>query len=422
MRADSPRPRRKLHGLVSGPGTSPPGGWASMTEAQRRDLLGGGGPDDHDGEPAAEALEAGFTHHLPSPGATGFAAGGPLDVMLGGSELAWHAGTAWQRGLGALSDAELCGAVRAAQRLASWASGMKLAAVAELDARRARPDGREGEHVTQEAAALLRLTGRAAASLVELSRRLQRLPATAAMLAAGLIDRRRAAIIADHTAVLSDEHAVAVQDAVLPEAPEMTTAQLAAACRHAVAACDPAGGDPPPQGSRERRPGGNLGRGGGHRRAGRTRPAPGQRHRGGQDPGRRRPVAEGPRQARRPRPAARRRDDRPAHRPAPAGPAAPRHRRHHASTQRGRRRRVGEPDHARRGLARPLRRARGDPRDRPGGRRHLPRPGRRARRQPGHPLVPHHQSTATAGPSPTAAPATAPARPPAATPPPGSPP
>ena len=235
-----PPSEEEAHGLVSGPGTSPPGGWASMTEAQRRDLLGGGGPDDHDGGPAAEALEAGFTHHLPSPGATGFAAGGPLDVMLGGSELAWHAGTAWQRGLGALSDAELCGAVRAAQRLASWASGMKLAAVAELDARRARPDGREGEHVTQEAAALLRLTGRAAASLVELSRRLQRLPATAAMLAAGLIDRRRAAIIADHTAVLSDEHAVAVQDAVLPEAPEMTTAQLAAACRHAVAACDPA--------------------------------------------------------------------------------------------------------------------------------------------------------------------------------------
>ena len=59
------------------------------------------------------------------------------------------------------------------------------------------------------------------------------------MLAAGLIDSRRAAIIADHTALLSDEHAVAVQDAVLAAAPRMTTGQLAAACRHAVAACDP---------------------------------------------------------------------------------------------------------------------------------------------------------------------------------------
>jgi Domain of unknown function (DUF222) len=234
-----PPSEEELHGLVFDPGTSPPDGWESMTEARRQELLGSDGLDEYDGEPVAEALEAGFTHHLPSPGATGFAAGGPLDRMPGGHELAWHAGTARQRGLGALSDTELCGVMEAAQRLESWAGGLKLATVAELDARRAGPDGREGEHVTQEVAAVLKLTGRSASSLVELSRRLERLPATAAMLAAGLIDSRRAAIIADHTALLSNEHAVAVQDAVLAAAPRMTTGELAAACRHAVAACDP---------------------------------------------------------------------------------------------------------------------------------------------------------------------------------------
>ena len=196
--------------------------------------------DSSDAPGVMEALEAGFVHHLPGRGATGFAAGGPLGRMPGGHELAWHAGTARQRGLDALSDAELCGVMEAAQRLESWGSGLKLATVTELDARRARPGGRGGEHVSEEAAAVLRLTGRSAASLVGLSRLLGRLPATTAMLAAGPIDYRRAEIMASHTAVLSVQHALAVQDAVLPRAPAMTTGELAAACRHAAAACDPA--------------------------------------------------------------------------------------------------------------------------------------------------------------------------------------
>ena len=95
-----PPSEEEAHGLVSGPDTSPPDGWASMTEAQRRDLHGGDGPDDHDGGPAAEALEAGFTHHLPSPGATGFAAGGPLDSCWAGTS--WP-GTPGPRGSAALT-------------------------------------------------------------------------------------------------------------------------------------------------------------------------------------------------------------------------------------------------------------------------------------------------------------------------------
>jgi hypothetical protein len=56
------------------------------------------GPDDsaapdRPDEPAApEVLDAGFTHR--HGGGAGFAAGGPLDGMLPGPELAWHAGAA----------------------------------------------------------------------------------------------------------------------------------------------------------------------------------------------------------------------------------------------------------------------------------------------------------------------------------------
>src|SRR5262249_34988341 len=67
------------------------------------------------GEPAvAEALQAGFTHRYGSTG-TGFAAGGPLDVMLPGPGLAWHIGLARQAGLGGLSDDELIGVLGAAR-------------------------------------------------------------------------------------------------------------------------------------------------------------------------------------------------------------------------------------------------------------------------------------------------------------------
>ena len=77
---------------------------------------GDGGELAEPAEPAvSEALEAGFTHRYGGHG-TGFAAGGPLDVMLPGPDLAWHAGAARQRGLGALSDDELIGVLGGARR------------------------------------------------------------------------------------------------------------------------------------------------------------------------------------------------------------------------------------------------------------------------------------------------------------------
>jgi len=200
---------------------------------------GDGGELAEPAEPAvSEALEAGFTHRYGGHG-TGFAAGGPLDVMLPGPDLAWHAGAARQRGLGALSDDELIGVLGGARRLSSWSAELELAAVAELDARRAGPDGREGEHVAEEITAALTLTGRSADALLELSRRLGRLPQTQALLAAGVIDRSRAAVIADQLGILSDADAAAVEERIAPRAGGMTTGQLRAACQRAVLAHDP---------------------------------------------------------------------------------------------------------------------------------------------------------------------------------------
>ena len=201
---------------------------------QRADLAAG----DPDETRVPEALEAGFTHRYGGTG-TGFCAGGRLDQMLPGPGLAWHAGQARQGGLGALSDDELIGVLGSARRLGSWQAELELAVVAELDARRAGQDGREGEHVAEEIAAALTLTGRSAGTLLELSRRLERLPETRALLAAGVIDRARAGVIADHLSVLPDDAAAAVEDRIAPRAGAMTTGQLAAACHRAVLAHDP---------------------------------------------------------------------------------------------------------------------------------------------------------------------------------------
>jgi hypothetical protein len=199
---------------------------------------GRGLPADPDEEGVPEVWEAGFTHRYGGSGA-GFTAGGPLDEMLPGPDLAWHLGGARQAGLGALSDDELAGVLGAARRVCSWQAELELAVVAELDARRAGPDGRDGEHVAEEIAAALTLTGRSAGSLLELARRLGRLPQTRSLLAAGIIDRARAAVIADQLAILDDAAAAAAEDRVAPRAGAMTTGQLAAACQRAVLAYDP---------------------------------------------------------------------------------------------------------------------------------------------------------------------------------------
>jgi hypothetical protein len=195
-------------------------------------------PPDPDEISVPEALEAGFTHRYGGTG-TGFRAGAPLDEMLPGPDLAWHVGQARRRGLDALSDDELIGVLGGTRRLSSWAAEFELALVAELDARRSDPDGHEGEHVAEEVAAALTLTSRSATLLLELSRQLEKLPQTSALLASGVIDRARAVVIADHLAPLPTADAAAVENRVASRAGAMTTGQLGAACQRAVLAHDP---------------------------------------------------------------------------------------------------------------------------------------------------------------------------------------
>jgi hypothetical protein len=237
----------KRYEFAVAPG-DPVGCWEVLPDAVRRQLPGmdrdldgldAADPGEDEDDRFEDLIEAGFTHHYPVPDACGFRAGGPLDVMLPGSELAWFTGGARQRGLSEFSDDELIGLMGAARRVQSWQAELELAATAELDARRAQPDGREGEHVAEELAAALTLTGRAALAQLELSRQMERLPHTAGLLAAGIIDRPRAAVIASHLCLLNDIDAAAVDAKIAPKAAGMTTGQLSAKCHSAVVAHDP---------------------------------------------------------------------------------------------------------------------------------------------------------------------------------------
>jgi Domain of unknown function (DUF222) len=193
---------------------------------------------DLDQSAVPEAIAAGFTHRDGGDG-TGFSAGGALDGMLPGPGLAWHLGSSRQRGLDQLSDDELIGALVANRRQLSWHQELEYELAAGLDARRSGPDGREGEHVDAELAAALTLTPRSAQTLLFYTRELERLAPTRALLAAGIIDAPRAQAIARHLQTLTDEHAAAVQDLILPRVADMTTGQLADALETAIKMVDP---------------------------------------------------------------------------------------------------------------------------------------------------------------------------------------
>jgi hypothetical protein len=215
------------------PETGPPSWWLALPGSEQARLLA-------ESEPCgvAEAFEAGFTHGLGGNG-NGFAGGGPLDVMLPGSDLGWHVGQAMRRPLGAYSDDELFGLLCASRRQRSLGAAVEYKLVAELDRRRAGDDGTPGEHVSQELAAGLTLTNWSASGLLAQARELRRLPGTMDLLASGIIDERRAQLIARHTAVLSPGNAAAVEDLILPRAAAMTTGELGSACLRAVLKADP---------------------------------------------------------------------------------------------------------------------------------------------------------------------------------------
>jgi hypothetical protein len=190
----------------------------------------------------AEVFKAGRWDRSRGDGG-GFAAGGLADHLPPGPVLAGLAGDRWQAGLGRLTDDELIGVLRAARRLASWAAAMELAAVGDLWRRRTLEDDARDNgaavHADAEIATALTLTRHAADQVLGLAAALCRLPATRAALAAGDIDLPRAKVIAEEVTGLTDEHAAAVDAAIIAAAGGQTTGQLRQAVRRAVLAADP---------------------------------------------------------------------------------------------------------------------------------------------------------------------------------------
>src|SRR5580693_8904868 len=194
--------------------------------------------------PAYDALPAGFARRDHEPLARGFAAGGPLDQLEPGPALAGVTADAAAGGLAVLDDDQLVGVLCAAQRLESWAASIRLRAVADLTARRdaaaaASNDRRQADHVGDEVAAALTLTGRAADRLVSLAIGVTRLPAAAIALAAGRIDLPRAAVFADELAGLDDITAAAIATMMAGDAAGLTTSRLRDRLHREVLAFDP---------------------------------------------------------------------------------------------------------------------------------------------------------------------------------------
>jgi hypothetical protein len=214
--------------VVPGPATSAP-------EAERRGLGHAEGGNRELLKPAPAARTRG--------NGGWFATGGVADDLLPGPQLAKFMADAGIIGLGRLTDDELVGLMRAARRLASWSASMELAAAGDLWRRRWAEEqaGNTGaaRHTDDEIAAALTLTKRGADQVLSVAVALRRLPLTSRALTAGEIDLPRAMVIADEVTGLGNEHAAAVEQAVIGAAAGQTTGQLRAATRRAVLSADP---------------------------------------------------------------------------------------------------------------------------------------------------------------------------------------
>jgi hypothetical protein len=236
-----------LSGL-SGPaglsGLSGPAGLVGSSEPAGLGELAAAAPADHWGSGPAGPVAGGGAVGM----VAGFAEGGVLDSLAPGVTLAGFADDA-HAGLGGLTDDELIGVLRAWRRQASWSQARELAAIAELARRRpadGTPPARPGqlptnvsEFAADEVGLALTLTRRSAGAQLDLALALAARPCAAAALEAGEIDLPKVRVIIDGIAGLTEAHAAAVEAAVLPEAPAMTSGQLRAAVAHAVLAADP---------------------------------------------------------------------------------------------------------------------------------------------------------------------------------------
>src|SRR5487761_1041997 len=198
--------------------------------------------------PVPGPLPAGCLPRDGSGGGSGFADGGPLDVLEAGVTLAGFADEAYARA-GDLDDDSLIGVLRAYRRLTSRAQARELAVIAEV-ARR-RPADRTAaaepgqfpavlsEFLPDEIAMALTLTQRGAEIQVGLALDLAARPAIGAALEAGRIDLYRARILLEALVPLAAGHAAAVEAAILPAAGGLTAGELRAEVTQAVLALDP---------------------------------------------------------------------------------------------------------------------------------------------------------------------------------------
>ena len=255
MPADPQRrgPRASVPGILAFPGF-PPGRYWDDAGPDPSDPPPGDLSAELDEEPgwlADQAVQAWLEESSDDPpgavtltAGASFALGGAADTMLPGPVLAGLAERVHGDGLAGLDDNELTGVLQAVDRLCSWSAALRLAAVSQLAARReagarASGDWRPFEHAGDEIAFALTLTGRSASRILSLAMALDRLPATRAALLAGVIDERRAEIIADELSGLNDEQAAAVEALIIGKAARQTSAQLRPAVRRAVLAADP---------------------------------------------------------------------------------------------------------------------------------------------------------------------------------------
>ena len=195
------------------------------------------------GDPVWETLDLHDPSEDPAAGVP-FADGGWADGLAPDPVLATLVDLVQRDGLGKLDDDQLTGVLQAAGRLAAWSAAAKLTAVSALAARREAAgrvsgDWRPFEHADDEIAVALTLTRRSAGRLLDLALELDRLPLTRAALAKGLIDERRAEVIAEELSGLDDAGAAAVEKLIIGAAPRLTTGQLRALARSAVLSADP---------------------------------------------------------------------------------------------------------------------------------------------------------------------------------------